>query len=115
MTLTLRSFARLAALVLALPIWALPGLAQAQATTAAVDLRAAGYLAGNCANCHGTQGRNPGQLPSLAGMPASALSQAMRDYRDGKRKATLMHQLAKGYTDEQIDAMAAYFAAQKAK
>ena len=37
----------------------------------------------------------------------------MRAFRDGKRPATVMHQIAKGYTDAQIDAMAAWFAAQK--
>jgi len=115
MTVNFRSLARRAALVLALPFWALPGMTQAQTGPAAVDLRAAGYLAANCANCHGTQGRSQSSLASLAGMPAAALGQSMRDFRDGKRPATLMHQLAKGYTDEQIDAMAAYFAAQKAK
>jgi cytochrome c553 len=90
--------------------------ALAQATTAPVpDLRAAAYLAANCANCHGTAGRSTGALPSLAGLPAANIERAMRDFRDGKRSATLMHQLAKGYTDEQIAAMAAYFAAQKVK
>jgi cytochrome subunit of sulfide dehydrogenase len=56
-----------------------------------------------------------GALPSLAGLPAAGIALAMRDFRDGKRKATVMHQLAKGYTDAQIDAMAGYFAAQPAK
>jgi cytochrome c553 len=37
----------------------------------------------------------------------------MRAFRDGSRPATVMHQIAKGYTDAQIDAMAAWFAAQK--
>ena len=37
----------------------------------------------------------------------------MRAFRDGKRPATVMHQLAKGYSDAQIDALAGYFAAQK--
>ena len=48
-------------------------------------------------------------------MPAATLAQSMRDFRDGKRPATLMHQLAKGYSDEQIDLMAAYFASQSAQ
>jgi cytochrome c553 len=39
----------------------------------------------------------------------------MRDFKTGVRPATIMHQLAKGYTDEQIEALAAYFSAQKAK
>jgi len=88
-------------------------LAQGQPMTP--EMRAAAYLASNCANCHGTAGRNVGSLPSLAGIPAAGFTQAMRDFREGKRKATIMHQLAKGYTDEQITAMANYFAMQKPK
>ncbi len=87
----------------------------ALAQPAAPDLRAASYLAANCANCHGTAGRSTGRMPRLAGMPAATLAQSMRDFRDGKRPATLMHQLAKGYSDEQIDLMAAYFASQSAQ
>jgi len=90
-------------------------LAQTPPPDAAAAMRAAAYLSANCANCHGTAGKNPGSLPSLAGMSAAGLASSMRDFRDGKRKATLMHQLAKGYSDEQIDAMAMYFAAQKSK
>jgi sulfide dehydrogenase cytochrome subunit len=37
----------------------------------------------------------------------------VKDFRDGKRPSTIMQQLAKGYTDAEIDAAAAYFAAQK--
>jgi sulfide dehydrogenase cytochrome subunit len=37
----------------------------------------------------------------------------MRDFRDGKRPATVMHQQAKGYTDAQFELLAAYFAAVK--
>ena len=37
----------------------------------------------------------------------------MKDYKAGKRPGTIMHQLAKGYTDAQIEQIAAYFAAQK--
>ncbi len=73
------------------------------------------YLAANCANCHGTKGQAVGAMPSLAGLKASYISEQMRAFRDGKRPATIMHQLAKGYTDAQIDAIAGYFAAQKTK
>jgi cytochrome c553 len=71
------------------------------------------YLAANCANCHGTAGVSAGAMPSLAGQDANYLAEQMRQFRDGKRPATIMHQLAKGYTDEQIVAIAAYFAALK--
>ncbi|OAI51545.1 hypothetical protein AYO46_08000 [Betaproteobacteria bacterium SCGC AG-212-J23] len=71
-------------------------------------------LASACAICHGTDGRGDGKvLPPLAAMPREHIASQMRAFRDGQRPATVMHQIAKGYTDEQIDALAAYFAAQK--
>jgi cytochrome c553 len=72
-------------------------------------------LAATCANCHGTGGRTvPGSpVAALAGRSKDDLVRTMNDFRDGKRPASIMHQLAKGFTPEQIDAMAAWFAAQK--
>ena len=37
----------------------------------------------------------------------------MRAFRDGQRPATVMHQIAKGYSDAQIEAIAGWYAAQK--
>ena len=37
------------------------------------------------------------------------------DYKSGELPATIMHQIAKGYTDEQIKLVAAFFAAQTTK
>lgn len=79
-----------------------------------VDMRAAAYLAANCANCHGTNGRATSSLPGLAGMNKDGFVKAMRDFRDGRRGATLMHQIAKGYTDEQFILMGEFFSRQKA-
>ena len=73
-------------------------------------------LAAGCAICHGTEGRSMAKdsvLIPLAGLPRDHIATQMRAFRDGKRPATVMHQLAKGYTDAQIDAIAAWFAAQK--
>jgi sulfide dehydrogenase cytochrome subunit len=71
-------------------------------------------LASACAICHGTDGRGDAKvLPPLAGMPREQIASQLRAFRDGQRPATVMQQIAKGYTDEQIDALAAYFAAQK--
>jgi cytochrome subunit of sulfide dehydrogenase len=69
-------------------------------------------IAANCANCHGTDGRSRGAIPSLAGQDAATIVQRMKEFRDGRRTATVMQQLAKGYTDAQIEAAAAYLAAQ---
>jgi sulfide dehydrogenase cytochrome subunit len=71
-------------------------------------------LAAACAICHGTDGRavTKDVIP-LAGLPRDHIATQMRAFRDGKRPATVMHQIAKGYSDPQIDALAAWFAAQK--
>ena len=71
-------------------------------------------LAAPCAICHGTDGRSPSKdLVPLAGLPSDYIVKQLVDFRDGKRPATVMHQIAKGYTDPQIKALAAWFAAQK--
>ena len=70
-------------------------------------------LAATCANCHGTNGASVGDVPSLAGMAKDDIVRKMQDFRSGARPATIMHQLAKGYTDAQIETLAAWFAAQK--
>ena len=70
-------------------------------------------IAATCANCHGTDGRSRGTFPSIAGQDKAYLVQQLKDFRDGKRPSTIMQQLAKGYTDEQIEAAAAYLASRK--
>jgi len=70
-------------------------------------------LAAACANCHGTNGASRGGMPGLAGRDPDELARLMQDFRAGKRPATVMHQIARGYTDEQVQAIAAYLAAQK--
>jgi cytochrome c553 len=77
--------------------------------------KAARSIAATCTGCHGTNGVSAGGMPTLAGVEAERIAGLMREFRDGKRPATVMHQHAKGYTDEQIDAVAAWFAAQKAR
>jgi len=78
----------------------------------AQDGTAGRNLAATCANCHGTGGVSRGELPSLAGRATAELVAAMADFRSGARSATIMHQIAKGYSDEQVRQIAAWFAAQ---
>ena len=91
-------------------------LAVAAATTAAQapDANLARNLAATCTNCHGTNGVSQGGTASLAGMPRDAMIRAIQEFKTGARPATIMQQLAKGYTDEQIALIAGWFAAQKA-
>ena len=96
-------------------VFALPLLAgAAHAQQPAADMRSAAVLASNCANCHGTVGVvGQGAMPNLAGQQKIYIIEQMRAFRDGKRPATIMHQLAKGYTDQQIELIAEFFSRQK--
>ena len=88
------------------------GLGAAQAQDAsALQMRS---LAATCASCHGTAGRavDGAAVPGLAGLPAAYLADQMKAFKTGTRAATVMHQIAKGYNDAQIDRLAAYFATQ---
>ena len=87
-------------------------LAQLVAAQTPASPHLARNLAAQCANCHGTNGKSVAEVPSLAGQPANAMVQKMKDYRDGKLPASIMHQLAKGYSDEQVALMADYFSKQ---
>ena len=70
-------------------------------------------LAGQCAQCHGTDGRAPaGVLPgALSGMPAATLIEQMKGFRTGSRPSTVMQQIARGFSDAQVEQLARYFAA----
>lgn len=69
-------------------------------------------LAATCANCHGTQGRAKGDMAPLAGMGADRMLATLADFRSGSRHATVMHQITKGYTEDQLRLIAQYLAAQ---
>jgi cytochrome subunit of sulfide dehydrogenase len=74
----------------------------APTVTLAADPR---LLAGTCTTCHGSGGTGSGAVPSLKGRNAASVADAMRAFRDGSRPATVMGRLAKGFSDDEIDAM----------
>jgi len=88
------------------------GAALAADPTAAAHVRS---LAASCAACHGTDGTPvPGSpVARLAGLSPDYFVARMRAYRDGTLSATVMQQIAKGFSDEQTDALAAYFAGRR--
>lgn len=73
-------------------------------------------LAASCGACHGTDGHpvDGEAMATLAGRSREPLAAQLRAFRES-RDATVMHQIARGYTDAQIDTLAAYFAAQPAQ
>ena len=85
------------------------GTAAAQAQ----DPNLARNLAATCANCHGTNGVSQGGVESLAGAGKDDMIRKLKEYKAGTKPGTIMPQLAKGYTDAQIDLVAGWFAAQK--
>jgi cytochrome c553 len=93
--------------LVALAALALPAFAQTPDVARSV--------AATCANCHGTGGLSRGENESLAGKPKDELVRKVQDYKQGRKPGTIMPQLAKGFTDEQIDLAAGWFSAQPAK
>lgn len=77
------------------------------------DMASPAMLSNTCAGCHGTHGVSSGpSIPTIAGLDSEYFVKVMQDYRSGEATSTIMGRIAKGYTDEQIKAMAGFYAAQ---
>jgi cytochrome c553 len=72
-------------------------------------------LAATCAHCHGTDGHAvEGQpLIRLAGLDKNYIFTQLMAFRTGQRPATVMHQITKGYSQQQLEEIASYFASRK--
>ena len=92
--------------------WALLA-AFAYAYPAAGQEQAARSLATNCTGCHGPSGNSSGAIPTIAGLERAYIVTAMQEFKAGTRQATVMHQHAKGYSDQEIEILAEYFSKQK--
>lgn len=70
-------------------------------------------LARTCNGCHGFGGVSVGTtMPSIGGLPAGYLRNIMKQWKYGERSAITMNRVVKGLSDDEIDALAAYFAKQ---
>jgi len=67
----------------------------------------------SCSGCHATSRSVETAVPPLNGRPAADIAAAMRDFQKGERAPTVMGRIAKGYSDAEIEALAAWFSAQK--
>jgi len=79
-------------------------------------------LAASCAACHGTLGNAVGNNSAtdasganavLAGMIPADFTEKMLGFKDGSRKATVMHHHAKGLTVDEINQLSEHFSQQK--
>ena len=68
--------------------------------------------AASCSGCHST-GATATSIPRLYGRDAGDIAKAMAGFRDGSLPGTVMNRIAKGFTDEESRAIAAWLAAQK--
>lgn len=69
--------------------------------------------ASSCGGCHAERGRPDSAIPSLHGQSAGEIAAAMRAYRAGERPASVMDRIARGFSEEEIQAIAAWRAARR--
>lgn len=82
-------------------------------TTAAVAAAQPPVGAASCTGCHPASSRVSSPVPRLSGLDRAAIVRAMQEFRSGQRAATVMDRLAKGFTDDEIQAIAAWYATQR--
>jgi cytochrome subunit of sulfide dehydrogenase len=70
-------------------------------------------MASSCSGCHTSDEKLTTAIPKIRGLPESVFLEAMRAFRAGQRPATVMDRIAKGFTDDEIKQLAAYFSARK--
>ena len=66
-----------------------------------------------CSGCHPASTRVTSPVPRLAGLDQAAIVRAMQDFRSGTRAATVMDRIAKGFTEAEVQAIAAWYATQR--
>ena len=81
--------------------------------TAFAEDQLARSLAANCTSCHGPDGNSLGAIPSIAGLDKAAIVAALQAFKAGTRQATVMHQHANGYTEQEFAMLADFFSSQK--
>ena len=75
--------------------------------------RSPAMLANTCAGCHGTNGASAGDImPIIGGMSKEYLQLVLAEYKSGERDSTIMGRIAKGYSNNELKAIASFFANQ---
>jgi sulfide dehydrogenase cytochrome subunit len=66
-----------------------------------------------CSGCHPVSKAIDTPVPVLVGRATADIAAAMRDFRAGARAPTVMGRIARGFTDPEIEAIAAWFGVQR--
>jgi cytochrome c553 len=107
----IKSISSMACVALSMSTIAISSSVMAQSkpiqTKSAQDLYQRG-LAATCANCHGTDGKGVenANMPVINHLNSEQILTQLKAFKSGERQGTIMHQLAKGYTDEQMQSIA---------
>lgn len=88
-------------------VFAVPAIAPAESPR--VGLRPPGSALA-CAACHGSAGQGEGSIPAIAGLAPARFVGMMQAFRDGRRPATVMQRIARGYGEAEYRILAQYFA-----
>ncbi len=91
-------------------VLALAAAALAPSPGLAVDPQ---ILAASCSGCHPNSAKLNTAIPRIRGLPEAAIVESMRAFRTGQRPATVMDRIAKGFTEDEIKQLAAYFRSRK--
>jgi cytochrome c553 len=67
----------------------------------------------SCTGCHPASSQVASPVPRLAGLERAAIVRAMNEFRTRQRAGTVMDRIARGFTDAEIEAIAAWYAAQR--
>lgn len=70
-------------------------------------------MAATCTACHGAESHGHAGIPGIAGRDKGDLLQQLKDFKSGARLATVMQQLANGFSVEQLELIAGYIASLK--
>ena len=69
--------------------------------------------ASSCSGCHAANAKVDTAVPHLTGRKAADIVAQMQAFKTSEKAATVMGRIAKGFTDAEIEAIAAWYAQQK--
>jgi cytochrome c553 len=104
---------RLLRIAIALAVASLATGALAALPTGALAASEPPSGAASCSGCHPASAGVETVVPRLAGRPAADIVAQMQAFRTGQQPATVMNRIANGYSETDVAAIAAWYAAQK--
>ena len=69
--------------------------------------------AASCSGCHARYEAAPTEIPGIFGRDPAEVLAALKSFKDGSKPATVMNRIAKGFSDDELQAIAAWLATQK--